>query len=185
MLSCIQLTVCDLRNCRPPDSFVPGVFRARILERVAISYSRAPSCRRDQPCVSDVSCPGRWTLYHLHRLGSLSLCRMPQTKLRRHFLFRNDGTIPSALYHSLAVPPKIKCTWQALLGSWCVISISLAGAVEIPGGVYVIACRAWHKVLSKSSRSNLEVLLILQRFSNAKALLPLPLDLRFLSQACL
>ena len=100
-----HVRLCDPMNCRPPGSFVPGIFP--ILEWVAISYSRGPSCRRDQACVSYVSCIGRWVLYHLHHLGSPSLCLMPQTKLRHHFLFGNDGTTLSALRHGLAAPPNI------------------------------------------------------------------------------
>ena len=51
--------------------------------------------------------------------------------------------------------------------------------------IYMVYCGAQHRVLSKSPRNNLEVLLILHRFSNSKALLSLPLDLHFLRQTCL
>ena len=44
--------------CNPPDSFVHGISKARILEWVAISYSR------DRTHVSCVSYIGRWILYH-------------------------------------------------------------------------------------------------------------------------
>ena len=43
------------------DSFVHGIFQARILEWVAISSSRGSSQPRDRTCVS---CIGRWILYH-------------------------------------------------------------------------------------------------------------------------
>ena len=33
-------TVCDPMNCSPPGFFIHGVFQARILKRVAISFSR-------------------------------------------------------------------------------------------------------------------------------------------------
>ena len=33
------LTLCDLMDCSPPGSFVHGVFQARTLEWVAISFS--------------------------------------------------------------------------------------------------------------------------------------------------
>ena len=33
-------TLCDLMDCSPPGSSVRGIFQARILELVAISYSR-------------------------------------------------------------------------------------------------------------------------------------------------
>ena len=39
----LSLTLCDLLDCRPPDSSVHGISQARILEWVAISFSRGPS----------------------------------------------------------------------------------------------------------------------------------------------
>ena len=51
-------------DCSPPGSSVHGIFQARVLEWVAISFSRRSSGSRDQTRVSWVSCIGRWTLYH-------------------------------------------------------------------------------------------------------------------------
>ena len=45
-------------------------FQARILEWVAIYFSRGSSQPRDGTCVSFVSCIGRWVLYHERHLGS-------------------------------------------------------------------------------------------------------------------
>ena len=47
--------------CRPPDSFIHGISQARILEWVAISFSRWSSQPRDRTCVSYI---GRRVLYH-------------------------------------------------------------------------------------------------------------------------
>ena len=47
-------------DCSPPGSSVHGIFQARILEWVAISFSRGSSRPRDGTCVS---CIGRWILY--------------------------------------------------------------------------------------------------------------------------
>ena len=44
-----------------PGSSVHGIFQARILEQVAIPFSRGSSCPRDWTCIS---CIGRWILYH-------------------------------------------------------------------------------------------------------------------------
>ena len=44
-----------------PSSSVHGIFQARVLEWVAISFSRGSSQPRDQ---TQVSCSGRWILYH-------------------------------------------------------------------------------------------------------------------------
>ena len=53
------LTLCD-----PPGSFVHGISQAKILEWVAISYSRRSPQSRDQTCVSCISCIRRQVLYH-------------------------------------------------------------------------------------------------------------------------
>ena len=50
----------DPMDCNLPGSPVHEISQARILERVAISFSRESSWPRDQTCVS---CIGRWILY--------------------------------------------------------------------------------------------------------------------------
>ena len=47
----------------PPASSAHGLFQARILEWVAISYSRGSSQPRDWTWVSYISCIVRWILY--------------------------------------------------------------------------------------------------------------------------
>ena len=42
------LTLCNPIGCSPPDSSVYGILQARILEWVAISFSRGSSRPRDQ-----------------------------------------------------------------------------------------------------------------------------------------
>ena len=49
-------TLCDPTDCSLPGSSVHGLFQARILERVAISFSRASSRPRDRTHFSWVSC---------------------------------------------------------------------------------------------------------------------------------
>ena len=48
----------------PSDSSAHGISQARILEWVAISYSRGSSWPRDLTHFSCVSCISRWILYH-------------------------------------------------------------------------------------------------------------------------
>ena len=55
---------CSPVDCSLPSSSVYGIFQARILERVAIFYSRGSSRLRDQTHISCVPCFGRWILYH-------------------------------------------------------------------------------------------------------------------------
>ena len=58
------LTPRNPMDCSPPGSSVHGILQARILEWVAISFSRGSSWLRDQIHSSCGSCPGRWILYH-------------------------------------------------------------------------------------------------------------------------
>ena len=57
MLSHVQL-FCDPMDCNLPSSSVHGIFWARKLEWVAISYSRESSWPRNRTWVSWVSCTG-------------------------------------------------------------------------------------------------------------------------------
>ena len=49
------LTFCDPTDCSLPGSSVHGISQARILEWVAISFSRGSSCPRDQIQVSCIA----------------------------------------------------------------------------------------------------------------------------------
>ena len=53
---------CKSMDCSPPGSSVHGISQARILEWVAISFSRGCSQPRDQTCISYITCIGRWFL---------------------------------------------------------------------------------------------------------------------------
>ena len=57
----LRLTLCNPMDCRPLGSSVHGILQARILEHVAISYSKGSSGPRDW---THVSCLGRGILYH-------------------------------------------------------------------------------------------------------------------------
>ena len=60
--SCPNL--CNPQDCSPPGSSVHGTSQARIMEWVAISFSRGSSRPRDPTNVSCVSYIGRQILYH-------------------------------------------------------------------------------------------------------------------------
>ena len=47
-------TLCDPMDCSLPRSSVHGIFQARVLEWVAISFSRGSSRPRDQTWVSHI-----------------------------------------------------------------------------------------------------------------------------------
>ena len=57
--------------CSPPGSSFHGIFQTRILEWVAISFSRRSSRPRDWTHVSYVSCIGRQVLYYLAPPGKI------------------------------------------------------------------------------------------------------------------
>ena len=62
MQSCPIL--CNPMDCRPRGSAVHGIFQARILEWVVLSYSRGSSQPRDRTHGSCISCIGSQILYH-------------------------------------------------------------------------------------------------------------------------
>ena len=66
MCICVHSVVSDWdrMSCSPPGSSVLGISQARILQWVAISFSRRSSQPRDQTRVSCISHIGRWMLYH-------------------------------------------------------------------------------------------------------------------------
>ena len=64
---CLITKLClfyDPMDCSPPGSSVHGIFQARILEWVAISFSRGSSQPRDRTSISYVACIGRQVVYH-------------------------------------------------------------------------------------------------------------------------
>ena len=60
---CVQScpTLCNPMDSSPPGSSVHGIFQAKILELVAVSFSRGPSPPRDQTLSSSIC---RQILYH-------------------------------------------------------------------------------------------------------------------------
>ena len=57
-------TLCGPMNCDPPVSSVHGILQARILELVAMPYSRGSSWPKDQICISYIAQIGRQFLYY-------------------------------------------------------------------------------------------------------------------------
>ena len=63
-------TLCNPMDCSLPGSSVHNILQARILDWVAIPFSRGSSWPRDQTCISYISCIGSRVLYPLSHLGS-------------------------------------------------------------------------------------------------------------------
>ena len=61
---CNRVQFCNSTGCNLLGFSVHGISQPRILEWVAISFSRGSSHSRDQTCVSRVSCIGGQVLYH-------------------------------------------------------------------------------------------------------------------------
>ena len=78
--------LCNTMDCSPPGSCVHRIFQARLLEQVAVSYSRGSSHHRDRPL------PLAWhvlhcrqLLYHWHTWEAKRLCP----------LWKKDGVLAS------------------------------------------------------------------------------------------
>ena len=93
VLSC--LTLCSPVDWSPPDSSVHEIFQARILEWVAIFYSRGSSWPRNQTWVSFVSCIGRWILYH---------CATWEAQLHSRFYPKFLTYVSSSSQHPCYIP---------------------------------------------------------------------------------
>jgi len=70
------LTFCDPMDCSSPSSSVHRIFQARVVEWVAISYSRGSSWPKHWAHISCISYLSKWILYHLRSLkvGFSSQC---------------------------------------------------------------------------------------------------------------
>ena len=65
-----HVRLCNPMDYSPPGSSVHWILQARILEQVAISFSRECSWVRNQICISCSARTGRWVLDQLSRRGS-------------------------------------------------------------------------------------------------------------------
>ena len=64
--TCVRVCsiVSDPRDCSLPDSSVHGILQTKVLECIAVPFSRGSSPPRDPTSVSGVPCFGRQVLYH-------------------------------------------------------------------------------------------------------------------------
>ena len=90
-------------DCSPPGSSVHGISKTRILEWVAISFSRGSSQPRAQTRVSHI---GRWILYHLSHQWSpprgFRLCQLNGFPFHKYLLRGTNSNLIlslSALSH--------------------------------------------------------------------------------------
>ena len=95
-------TVCDPMDCSLPGSSVPGIFQAKVLEWVAISFSRGSSWPRDRTQVSLIVSK---MLYCLNHQGSTKNNRICD---RDHlWLKKQNKTKPHKILTLLSFPEKV------------------------------------------------------------------------------
>ena len=117
-------TLCDPMDCRLPGSSARWILQARILEGLAIPFSRGSSWPSDQTCVS---CMARQVLYHvcwvssksgIHRLHRLPLWRIPSGLPLSPVFVKFYWNTASFIYLFLWLPPcsksRVECLWQWL-----------------------------------------------------------------------
>ena len=114
-------TLCDPVDCSPPGSSVHGILQARILEWVAISFSRGSSQPRDQTHVSRIA--GRCLSSNLpsgHNITSgRTVQRFPLEKIKREKHFKNVNIYSCHRIMTVAVKePTVywlcgSCDWPA------------------------------------------------------------------------
>ena len=107
-------TLCNPVDCSPPGSSVHGILQARILEGVAISFSRRSSHPMGQTCISHISCiAGRFftnwvtvpsqkqilSQFLNHQCFSL-LEKLIQIEPYRMYYFCKSSFIQCSLWHS-------------------------------------------------------------------------------------
>ena len=91
-----------------------GIFQARILEWIAIPFSRGSSRPRDWSCVSCGPCIGRWILYILSHQGSTPIVLLVKYKFLcvTHPPFMTD---PASLFCFLFTPPSLALNFPRTL----------------------------------------------------------------------
>ena len=79
------LTLCDHMDCSPPGSSVRGIFQAKILEWVAMLFSRGSSWCRDWTCISCAPALQVGSLLLSHWGSPLGIClKKTKTQIRNN-----------------------------------------------------------------------------------------------------
>ena len=107
-------TLCDPTDCSLPGSSIHGIFQARVLEWVAISYSRGSSWPRDRTQVSHIA-GRRFTVWATREVTLSLLLYKPLEKLNGNPL----------QYSCLENPMDGRAWWAAVHGvtkSWTRLS---------------------------------------------------------------
>ena len=121
-------TLCDPMDCSPPGSSVHGILQARILEWVAISFSRGSSSPRDQTQVSCVSCieGGFFTTEPLGKEQSIKQEKKKSPNLTKLTLL--SGCV---LVYSCENFSWVHCQKRNCCGSQCMYHLNSANHLQI------------------------------------------------------
>ena len=124
---------CNPMDCSPQGSTIHGIFQARILEWVVISFSRGSSWPRDQTHVSSISCIGRRVLYHWATWEAPRILEQAAIPLLRDLLdpginpqsptLQADSLLsepPGSLISHIQVSVKYLCSHGAIPPNWTV-----------------------------------------------------------------
>ena len=97
LLYCVQLCLilCNPMDCSPPGSSVHGISQARVLEWVAIPFSRGSSQSRDWTQVSCIA--GRFFTIVWTTRGALSVSILIRLVLFDHLLLEDSEKPPAPL----------------------------------------------------------------------------------------
>ena len=110
------LTLCYPTDCSPPGSSVCGIPQARMLEWVAIPFSRGSSWPRDWTCVSYISCIGRQVFFFfffflpLVTPGLVRAIPYPETDLYIIFQIQTLELPPPGSFPGLLMEPLLLCS---------------------------------------------------------------------------
>ena len=131
-----HLTLCDSMDCNPPGSSVHGTFRTRILEQVAISYSRGSFWPRDRTHIFCISYTGKWILHHCATWEALILFCMVTLVMVDHFLQCISFGLWSHLQYCFSEVALPEVNWKEILHLI---------VPEIPGIYYStsLSCSFW------------------------------------------
>ena len=119
-------------DCSSPGCSVRGIFQARIMEWVFISYSRGYSQLRDRTCVLCISCTGRQILYHFHHLGMpSSVCSLlPHPSIA-------PASSPLVINSLLSVPVILLLFWlHSLVCCFVCVCLIFVNLINVCLGVF-------------------------------------------------
>ena len=179
MCAQLYLTLFNPMGCSPPGSSVHGILQARILEWVAISYSRGSSWPRERTRISCISCTGTRILYQLCHLGNpyltawLSLNYLPRYLLLSLSSVQfssvaqscptlcdpmNHSTPGLPVHHQLPEFTQTHVHWAVMPSSYLILCCPLVLLPPIPPSIRVFSNEStlpmrWPKYWSFSFRS--------------------------------